>query len=209
MSVRYQRRISLGKGLGVNLSKSGMSLSKRTPFGSIGTSGYSIRTGIPGLFFRKYKPRGRKSSGMKEIAIIIAVVMAIAAVSAFLFYVLKAVVLMTIHYSVLFFKWARQLIANQKAKKDAEALKHRKDVDFVRFNFAAFPEKWKTSKTYFKDRLAKNKQFIKKGDEIATVHNGEEEATLLAETEGVITFYKYPDTRLKKGSYLFMIDRRI
>lgn len=135
MSVRYQRRISLGKGLGVNLSKSGMSVSKRTPFGSIGTSGYSIRTGIPGLFFRKYKPRGRGSSGMKEIAIFIAVVMAILAISAFILYVLKAVVLLTVHYSVLTFKWIRQIISNQKAKKDAEALKHRRDVDFVRFNF--------------------------------------------------------------------------
>ena len=209
MSVRYQRRISLGKGLGVNLSKSGMSVSKRTPFGSIGTSGYSIRTGIPGLFFRKYKPRGRGSSGMKEIAIFIAVVMAILAISAFILYVLKAAVLLTVHYSVLTFKWIRQIISNQKAKKDAEALKHRKDVDFVRFNFSIFPEKWKTSKTYFKERLVKNKQFIKKGDEIAIVHNGEDEATLLAETEGVITYYQYPDTRLKKGNYLFMIDRRV
>ena len=211
MSIRYQRRISLGKGLGVNLSKSGMSVSQRTPFGSIGTSGYSIRTGVPGLFFRKYKPRGRGrgSSSMKEIAIFIAVVMAIIAISTFIFYVLKAIVLLTIHYSVIIFKWLRQLISNQKAKKDAEALKHRKDVDFVRFDFSTFPEKWKTSKTYFKDRLSKNKQFISKGDEIATVHNGQEEATLLAETEGILTYYQYPDSRLKKGSYLFMIDRRI
>jgi hypothetical protein len=83
---------------------------------------------------------------MKEIAIIIAVIMTVIAATAFLLYVLKAIVLMTIHYSVLLFKWVRQLIANYKAKKDAETLNHRKDVDFVRFNFAAFPKNGKPLK---------------------------------------------------------------
>jgi hypothetical protein len=52
MPFRYQRRVKLGKGLGVNLSNGGASASKRTKFGSIGTKGFSFRTGIPGLSYR-------------------------------------------------------------------------------------------------------------------------------------------------------------
>ncbi|WP_036825885.1 DUF4236 domain-containing protein [Polaribacter sp. Hel1_85] len=53
MGFRYQKRIKLGKGFGLNLSKSGISSSLRTKKGTIGTKGFSVRTGIPGLTFRK------------------------------------------------------------------------------------------------------------------------------------------------------------
>lgn len=49
---RFYRRTKLFGGLGINWSKSGPSLSLRTPFGSIGTKGGSIRTGITGLQYR-------------------------------------------------------------------------------------------------------------------------------------------------------------
>lgn len=53
MGFRYQKRIKLGKGLGLNISKSGISPSFRTKKGSISSKGYSIRSGIPGLTYRK------------------------------------------------------------------------------------------------------------------------------------------------------------
>ena len=53
MGLRYYRRINMGKGWGLNLSKSGLSTSFRTKWGAFGTKGYSIRTGIPGLSYRK------------------------------------------------------------------------------------------------------------------------------------------------------------
>jgi hypothetical protein len=52
MSLRYHKRINLGKGVGVNLSQSGISTSVRTNFGSIGSKGFSLKTGIPGLSYR-------------------------------------------------------------------------------------------------------------------------------------------------------------
>ena len=52
MGFRYQKRVNLGKGAELNLSKSGVSYSKRTRYGSIGSRGFSIRTGIPGLTFK-------------------------------------------------------------------------------------------------------------------------------------------------------------
>ncbi|WP_394970387.1 DUF4236 domain-containing protein [uncultured Croceitalea sp.] len=53
MAFRFQKRIKLGKGLGINVSKSGITPSYRNRKGSLSTKGYSVRTGIPGLTYRK------------------------------------------------------------------------------------------------------------------------------------------------------------
>lgn len=58
MPFRYQKRIGGNKGLGVNLSKTGISTSYRSSFGAFGSRGFSIRTGIPGLSFRQYNRKG-------------------------------------------------------------------------------------------------------------------------------------------------------
>jgi hypothetical protein len=52
MGFRFQKRINLGGGAGINLSKSGAGFSFRTKYGSFGNKGYSVRTGIPGLSYR-------------------------------------------------------------------------------------------------------------------------------------------------------------
>lgn len=52
MGFRFQKRINLGGGAGINLSKSGAGFSYRTKFGTFGNSGYSLRTGVPGLSYR-------------------------------------------------------------------------------------------------------------------------------------------------------------
>ena len=69
MGFRYQKRIKLGKGAGLNVSKSGVSASYRTKYGSIGPKGFSIRTGIPGLTYR-----GGKNSNAAGIMLAIVVV---------------------------------------------------------------------------------------------------------------------------------------
>lgn len=53
MAFKFNKRIKLGKGLGLNLSKSGISTSYKTKRGSVSSKGFSIRTGIPGLSYRK------------------------------------------------------------------------------------------------------------------------------------------------------------
>lgn len=53
MGFRFQRRINLGGGWGLNTSGSGGSLSHRSRHGSIGSRGFSLRTGIPGLSYRQ------------------------------------------------------------------------------------------------------------------------------------------------------------
>jgi len=52
MGLRIQRRVNLSNGLGLNVSRSGVSPSLRSRWGAIGPRGFSIRTGIPGLTYR-------------------------------------------------------------------------------------------------------------------------------------------------------------
>lgn len=81
MSLRYQKRVNLGNGLGLNLSKTGFSSSYRSKYGSIGSRGYSIRTGIPGLSFRSYFGKSKKPEeqliGLIVIALLISFVFAV------------------------------------------------------------------------------------------------------------------------------------
>ncbi len=53
MAFRFNRRVNLGKGLGVNISRFGITLIYKTKRGSLSTKSYSVRTGIPGLVYRK------------------------------------------------------------------------------------------------------------------------------------------------------------
>ncbi|MFV5688910.1 DUF4236 domain-containing protein [Flavobacterium sp. ZT3R25] len=62
MSFRFQKRIKLGGGLGFNISKSGISPSLRTKGGTISNKGFSVRTGVSGVSYRK-SFNSSKSSG--------------------------------------------------------------------------------------------------------------------------------------------------
>jgi hypothetical protein len=53
MSFRFQKRIKLGGGFGLNISKSGISPSLMTKGGTISNKGFSIRTGVSGVSYRK------------------------------------------------------------------------------------------------------------------------------------------------------------
>jgi hypothetical protein len=52
MGFRFYKRVNYGDGLGLNISRSGISPSIRTSLGSFGSKAFSIRTGISGLSYR-------------------------------------------------------------------------------------------------------------------------------------------------------------
>jgi hypothetical protein len=52
MGFRFQKRIRLGGGLGLNISKSGISPSLKTRMGTFSKNGYSIKTGISGVRYQ-------------------------------------------------------------------------------------------------------------------------------------------------------------
>ena len=70
MGFIYRKRINLGKGFGLNLSKSGISSSFRTTGGTDGSKGYSVRTGIPGLYHRGTYKKGGCASVILLLVII-------------------------------------------------------------------------------------------------------------------------------------------
>ena len=86
MGFRFQRRINLGKGAGLNLSKSGVSTSVRTRYGTIGSKGFSVRTGVSGL---TYRSRYRKGS---DAGLIVLLMLAVVALLPLIFRLLLAVV---------------------------------------------------------------------------------------------------------------------
>lgn len=69
MGFNYYKRIGGNKGLGLNLSSSGISSSYRTKYGSVSSRGFSIKTGIPGLSFRSGFGHG-KNKGTTALIII-------------------------------------------------------------------------------------------------------------------------------------------
>lgn len=71
MGFRLFKRVNLAGGLGLNVSKSGASLSVRTPLGTIGSKGVSIRTGIPGLTFRLKSLSEKVALSQKKQAILL------------------------------------------------------------------------------------------------------------------------------------------
>lgn len=73
MSFRFHKKVKLGKGFGIHISKSGITPSYRGKRGSLSSKGYSIRTGIPGLTYRKSFPKS-KNSGCLVMSLIIVLV---------------------------------------------------------------------------------------------------------------------------------------
>lgn len=61
MGFRFQKRINLGKGIGLNISRSGITPSITKKRGSISTKGFSVKTGISGVSYRKTFNKGKNS----------------------------------------------------------------------------------------------------------------------------------------------------
>lgn len=71
MAFRYNKRIKLGKGFGLNIGKSGVTPSYRTKRGSLSSKGYSIKTGIPGLTYRKSFKKSKSSGCLVMLLVIV------------------------------------------------------------------------------------------------------------------------------------------
>ena len=74
MSLRFQKRIKIWKGVGININKSSITPSYRGKRGSVSKKGYSIKTGIPGLTYRKNFTK-TKQSGCLSVFIIMLLMM--------------------------------------------------------------------------------------------------------------------------------------
>lgn len=126
MGLRYQKRIGGNKGFGLNLSGSGVSSSYRTKYGTVGSKGFSIRSGIPGLSFRSGYVRG-KDKGVTALIILGIIVAGFA-----LYYSI-----VILYNFTLFLIWAttetRKLILREyylwQEKKELEKSANLKNID--------------------------------------------------------------------------------
>ncbi|MBU2998152.1 DUF4236 domain-containing protein [Cellulophaga baltica] len=75
MSFRFNKRVKIAKGLGININKSGITPTVRTIKGSVSSKGYSIRTGIPGLTYRKTFSKAKNSGCLVIVLSMISVVL--------------------------------------------------------------------------------------------------------------------------------------
>lgn len=98
MGFRYSKRIGGNSGFGINLSGSGIASSYRTKFGTLGTKGFSIKTGIPGLTYRSGWRVGKKN---RDIRLIVNLTI----LCIYLFVVIT-------YNSILFFIWCISLMFN-------------------------------------------------------------------------------------------------
>lgn len=69
MGFRFQKRINLGGGFGLNISKSGVSPSLRTKYGTVSNKRVSVRTGIKGVTYTKNFSKAKGSGCMVTIVI--------------------------------------------------------------------------------------------------------------------------------------------
>lgn len=110
MGIRYSKRIGGNKGWGLNVSGSGISSSYRSKYGSIGSKGFSIKSGIPGLTFRSSWGRGKNKGATALIMLAIIAALFVAYITAVVFYNVARLLWWTVvelyHFSLrLYYKW--------------------------------------------------------------------------------------------------------
>lgn len=73
MGFRFNKRVNLGGGFGLNVSKSGISPSLRTKYGTISNKRVSVRNGIKGVTYQKTIGRSKNSGCMILIILFISI----------------------------------------------------------------------------------------------------------------------------------------
>jgi hypothetical protein len=70
MGIGFRKRVNLGGGLGLNISKSGISPSIRTKAGTISSKSFSVKTGVPGVSYRKNFSTTKNSGCMMLLTVL-------------------------------------------------------------------------------------------------------------------------------------------
>lgn len=209
MGFRFYKRIPLGGGAGVNISKSSLSTSFRGKFGSLGTSGFSIRSGIPGLTFRSSWGRSSKSKGLETLIIIL-----LSALFVYIIYNLIVFILLIFYNVVLFFidlsKYISRAIKikllERKLQTHISGNSENPSRGFVAFSTEKFPELFKDTPFYLQEIIANNGQYVGTGDEICLLSFLDTSEVLRSNNNGIITWYKLPGQQLVDGEYYASIQ---
>ena len=203
MGFRFQKRVSLGGGLGLNISKSGVSPSYRTRYGSISPRGFSFRTGVAGLTYRSGFG-GRKRKGNAGDAILLLFV-AFWLVIISLLIILKLIELFFWALTELI-KFIQRVQYRRQIKKEIEQFKDSTIVTVLNFEADSLPEEMRSMKVKFQGALVENGSIVEKDQEVATFVVGDKIGRMLANKAGKIKFAKLPGDRMRIGDCVCMIE---
>ena len=81
MGFRFQKRIKLGKDFSLNISKSSITPSYRNKRGSLSSKGYSLRTGISGLSYRKTFKKAKGSGCLVVLTLLLLITSTLSIIS--------------------------------------------------------------------------------------------------------------------------------
>jgi hypothetical protein len=202
MSFRIQRRANLSKGLGLNISASGVSPSWRTKFGSLGSRGFSIRTGIPGISYRSAFSGRKSKNGLIETLVILIFAVSVGAALLIVWNVLRFIVW---GITELFKAVARLFI-----KPQAHAIDNDPD-DKANYLFTenSIPNQFHGSPMHVSRWLVPNGSMVVAGTEVLEISVAGITAKSHAKGSGIVEHNKAEGEELQFGDTLFTLDRSV
>lgn len=205
MNFRYFRRINFGKGLGLNRGKTSQSVSYRSKYGSIGSKGFSIRTGIVGLSFVH---RFGKRKNLESILIYLLLLLSIGVVLLLLLVLWNVIrfLLWVIHEGALaIIHKVRSIRMDAKINRmDAKINRHKQEsvVSMLKLTKELIPEGYRDMEPIFVKPLVKEGEHVEGGVGLASIALGVRTLTITADQPCKAFFYKLAGERLAYGDYL-------
>ncbi len=209
MGFVFYKRINLSKGVGVNVSKSGLSTSYRGKYGSFGSNGFSVRTGIPGLSFRKSWAGAAKGKGLETLLFLLLIGLAV-------YVVYNLIVLVgLIAYNILAFvvgfiegiyRFIRVKNIENRLEKDLSRFAGDPSRLFIKFSTENFKDRLNGDSVYFEQAIVKNKEYVAKDEPVCTIRLLGISANLTSNHNGYVTWYKLPGQELVDGEYFSCIE---
>lgn len=209
MGFRFYKRIPTGSGTGINISGSGVSVSKRGKYGSFGTNGFSVKTGIPGLSFRKSWAGASKGKGLETLLILL--FFGIVVYVAYNLIVLIGLIM----YNILAFffgfiegiyRFIRVKGIENRLEKDLSRFAGDPSRLFVKFSTEKFRERLNGEPVYFEQVIVKNNEYAVKDAPFCTLRLLGISVNIDSNRNGFVTWYKLPGQELVDGEYFCSIE---
>ena len=178
----------MGDGIGLNLSKSGISSSIRTKYGSFGSTGFSIRSGIPGLYYRKYNKKNDNEFFVMILLIIISFALGIL--------LLKLIVWLITEFNKLI---RRKLI--EKNIRHELRIKLEEN-EYLSFSPNIFNSIGKNSNAEIIHQFHKEGDLILSGQQICLVKSKKDVFCLYSGIDGIIDYHVNKFSKFHQGDII-------
>lgn len=205
MGLRYRNRVNLGNGHGLNVSSSGVSYSKKTSWGSIGSKGFSVRTGIPGLsFYRSWGMRGKNGKNNASyfllfifgFFLIVAVIQLIGWVFRLLYWLIKSG-----------FQNLNQHQLQQEAQSAYKKWGQSPEYTFFKFDDRSLPPGMGHQSVIMEEIFFSDGDKVEEGIDICSVYfDKKQKATIPSLRTGILKWYVRPGDSLGKNDFVFHIQ---